>query len=325
MITVVVGGQYGSEGKGSICSFLANEFKAAVRTGGPNAGHTVIHNGCIYKMRQLPSAFINQECELYIGAGAQVDLKILESEVALTNTQKRFWIDENVRFIENRDIEQEASLVSKIRSTGSGTGMATIAKIMREPQVFQGYNHKKINVANKLNDILDFGHNVLVEGTQGFGLSIHHGNYPWVTSRDTTAASFLAEAGLSPLFVRDIILVIRTHPIRVAFNSGPLPMEISWEDLSKTLGKNIIEYSTCTNNIRRIAKFDNTIVRRAIQCNRPTMIALNFLDYIFPELYGKTELHGKAIEYLNSLENLWGIKIGLVGMGNNVVIDRRKS
>ena len=128
---------------------------------------------------------------------------------------------------------------------------------------------------------------MVVEGTQGFGLSLLHGGFwPKATSRDTTAAAFLAEAGLSPLDVDDVTLVIRCHPIRVAGNSGPLPGQTSWEHIAAEAGtmEDIQELTTVTAKVRRVGRFDPEIVRRAIQANQPTRIVLNHLDYVDPEV-----------------------------------------
>ena len=85
---------------------------------------------------------------------------------------------------------------------------------------------------------LEAGQRIIIEGTQGFGLSLLHSKYyPFVTSRDTTAAAFVSEAGLSPLDVDDIVLVLRAFPIRVGGNSGPLPNEIDWDTVTSESGQ----------------------------------------------------------------------------------------
>lgn len=158
---------------------------------------------------------------------------------------------------------------------------------------------------------------------------MYHGIYPFVTSRDATAANFLAEAGISPLLVTDIVLVIRTFPIRVAGNSGPLPHEITWEELSRRIGKEVVERTTVTKKIRRVAEFDLAIVQKAILVNRPTQIALQFLNYLYPGDEGKAtweELSDKAKKYIDDLEVTLGVPIALIGtgQGNEAMIDRRK-
>lgn len=333
-VTVVVGGQFGSEAKGKVISFLANEFDITVRTGSPNAGHTVFgDDGVEYKLQQIPSTFLNKKCLLCIGAGALINPEVLEKEVLKTNTHERLIIDPQAGIIEEKHLQQEGDLVSRIGSTGKGCGAALADRIWRKDfKLAQDFFKNKYtikNVSEIINEGIDKGKHVLVEATQGFGLSIYHGTYPHVTSRDTTASGFLAEAGISPFAVKDIILVIRTYPIRVAGPSGPLPHEISWDTLSKKVGTEIIEMTTVTGKVRRVGEFDIDIVKKAIQINRPTQIALQFLNYMFPKDESKNRwdaLGTDAKEYIQSLEQQLGIPITLIGTGKNneAMIDRRK-
>ncbi len=330
-VTIVVGGQFGSEAKGKVISFLANEIDIAVRTGAPNAGHTVIKDDKVYKLQQIPSTFLNLNCILCIGAGAIIDPGILQKEVELTNTKNRLFIDFQAGIIGKQHPLQEDNLVRNIGSTGTGSGAALIDRIWRDKfklakDILKDFQLK--DVAEIVNKGINEGKNILIEGTQGFGLSLYYGAYPFVTSRDTTAANFLAEVGISPMVVTDIILAIRTFPIRVAGNSGPLPYEITWEDLSKHIGKNIEERTTVTNNIRRVAKIDLEIIKRAIMVNRPTQIALQFLNYLFPQDENKNDwntLTQEAKQYIEGLERELGVPITLIGTSKNPegMIDRR--
>jgi adenylosuccinate synthase len=330
-VTVVVGGQFGSEAKGKVISFLAREFDVAVRTGAPNAGHTVLSGDKEYRLQQIPATFLNRKCQLFIGPGALIDAEVLKREIVLTGTKARLFIDNNAGTIDKKHALSEKNLMSRIGSTGKGVGAATIDRINRNDfklasSVLRGYHLadtvKMVNVA------IDQNKNVLVEGTQGFGLSIYHGTYPFVTSRDTTASNFLVESGISPLAVKDIILVIRTFPIRVAGNSGPLKNEISWGELSIRVGKNVLETTTVTKRIRRVAEFDLELVKRAVLVNRPTQIALQFLNYLFPEDENANEwreLSQNAKKYIIILEKKLGVPITLIGTGrdNYAMIDRR--
>jgi adenylosuccinate synthase len=122
--------------------------------------------------------------------------------------------------------------------------------------------------------------------------------------------------------------VIRTCPIRVAGNSGPLPQETSWENLSQKAGKELREYTTVTNKLRRVAAFDIDIVRKAVAVNRPTQIALQFLNYVFPEDENKNTwdtLDKEARAYIGTMEKNLGVPITLIGtgVGNGAMIDRR--
>lgn len=330
-VTVVVGGQFGSEAKGKVISFLADEFDVAVRTGSPNAGHTVFYNGEEYRLQQIPATFVNQKCILCIGAGSLIHPDTLVKEVERTDTKKRLFIDPQAGIIEEKHLAQERELIRSIGSTGKGCGAALSDRIRRKDfllakDVFKGFQIAK--TAEILNHGINEGKNVLVEGTQGFGLSLYHGKYPFVTSRDTSAANFLAEAGISPRLATEIILVVRTYPIRVAGNSGPFPKEITWKELSRRVGRNIEETSTVTQKVRRVAEFDEGIVKEAILINRPTGIALQFLNYLYPEDEGKNSwesLSGEAKTYIEKMESNLGVPITLIGTGrsNEAMIDRR--
>jgi len=331
-VTIVIGGQFGSEAKGKVISFLANEFDIAVRTGSPNAGHTVFKDGEIYRLQQIPATFVNKKCVLYIGAGALINPDILKKEVEHTNTKDCLFIDPQAGIIEEKHLLQEGELVQKIGSTGKGCGAALADRIWRKDfklakDVLKDF--QIANVAEILNQGIDEGKNVLVEGTQGFGLSLYHGIYPFVTSRDTNVANFLAEAGISPRLASEIILVIRTYPIRVAGNSGPLPNEITWKELSNRIGKEVEEKTTVTKKVRRVAEFDIEIVKKAVFINRPTQIALQFLNYLYPQDENKNSwdfLSQEAKTYIENLEHDLGVPITLIGTGqaNEAMIDRRK-
>ena len=331
-VTIVIGGQFGSEAKGKVISFLADEFDLAVRTGSPNAGHTVFKDGEIYRLQQIPATFVNKKCVLYIGAGALINPDILRKEVERTNTKERLFIDPQAGIIEEKHLLQEGELVQKIGSTGKGCGAALADRIWRKDfklakDVLKDF--QIANVAEILNRKIDEGKNLLIEGTQGFGLSLYHGIYPFVTSRDTNAANFLAEVGISPLLATEIILVIRTYPIRVAGNSGPLPNEITWKELSNRTGKKVEEITTVTKKVRRVAEFDIEIVKSAISINRPTQIALQFLNYLYPQDENKSSwasLSSEAKTYIENLERDLEVPITLIGTGqsNEAMIDRRK-
>lgn len=291
-ISIVVGGQYGSEGKGKVAHYLAREMKAsfAVRCGGPNSGHTVIgKDGAPLIFQQLPTAAILPDVKLAICAGSYIDLDVLFKDIDQANLDAgRLFIDPDAVIITKELKQQEASgnLINEIGSTGSGTGAAVSARVSRIQSLIFAKDIGALkpfcaDVATMLRDALGYRERIILEGTQGFGLSpLHSRSYPFVTSRDTTAAAFLSETGLSPFDVDDIVLTLRTFPIRVSGNSGPLQNEICWDELSTEIGKETIERTSVSNKIRRVARFEPEIVRRAILCNSPSRIVLNHLDYI---------------------------------------------
>jgi adenylosuccinate synthase len=291
-LTVVVGGQYGSEGKGKLVSHLAASaasIAGVARCGGPNAGHTADGPEGRELLRQLPSGAVVPSCELFMAAGMQVEFGLLMSEIERCEIgADRLHIDGDATLITAGDIESERAggLYERIASTLSGTGAAIARKVLRDEEVRLVRDEPRLapyrsNVSAEVNQLLDEGGTVIVEGTQGFGLSLHHGQFPYVTGRDTTAAGFLSEVGLSPLLVTDVIVVLRTFPIRVGGNSGPLA-EITWEEVARRSGypTALAEYTTVTGRLRRVGEFDWPMAARAVQVNRPTTLAVHGLDYL---------------------------------------------
>ncbi len=336
-VTVVVGGQFGGEGKGKVSHFLAREMgaKVAVRVGGSNSGHTVVDpTGTPLILRQLPTPSILPDVTCVLGAGSYIDVDILFDEIAHTGlSADRLYIDPNAMVVTTDEInaEKNSSLRESIGSTQSGTGAAVIRRISRDGSARLAKDDERLRqfihpVVTFMRDLLSKGERIIIEGTQGFGLSLLHSPYyPYATSRDTSAATFVAEAGLSPMDVDDIVLVIRTYPIRVGGNSGPLPNEISWELLNERLKRSsdIFELTSVTKTVRRIAEFDAEIIKQAILVNVPTRVILNHLDYI-DENAPSTGITDKIISYCDEVEKELCRKIDMVGLGQDHLLELRQ-
>ena len=233
-VSVVVGGQFGSEGKGKVSLEIARRCSVpvtVVRVGGPNSGHTAYdRTGRRHVLRQLPAGCVDRDVDVVLPAGSYIDVDILMSEIEqLDYPQDRVRISGHARIItsEHKQWEAAAGLVGAIGSTGSGVGAAVMASVARgadnfELESFEATDHPVLepficDTSDHLRGRLDAGHRVIVEGTQGFGLSLLEGGYwPKATSRSTTASGALAEAGLSPIDVDDVTMAIRSFPIRVA-------------------------------------------------------------------------------------------------------------
>jgi adenylosuccinate synthase len=317
-VTIVFGGQFGSEGKGKVAHFFANKENAkyCVRVGGSNSGHTVYRGDQKFVFKALPTGIIEPSISAVFPAGSYIDLSILKEEIKIIGlSDERLLIDENAVIItdKHKQAESNANLQQAIGSTHSGTGGAVIERIMRNDSGILAKNCielKKYIADTKsiMRSACDKNEKIIIEGTQGYGLSLLHAkDYPFVTSRDTSAASFLAETGLSPFDVENIVMVIRAFPIRVSGNSGPLPNEINWEVLKQEAGqtKDMTEYTSCTNRIRRVARFDAEVVNRSIECNRPNIVVLNHLDYIVQEVRQKTLFD--IAEKIKSNINFYGV------------------
>jgi adenylosuccinate synthase len=332
-VTVVVGGQFGSEGKGKVAHYLAKEMDAsvAIRCGGPNSGHTVIDpKGRPIIFQQLPTPSILPDISIVLCAGSYIDFGILMKEIRIAGlNSERLLIDPNAVVItqEIRLTERNSGLTDLIGSTGSGTGEAILRRIQRKPNVTFAKDIPDFlpylgDTRSFLRNRLSSNERIILEGTQGFGLSLLHSPfYPYVTSRDTTAGSFLSESGLSPLDVDDVVLTIRTFPIRVSGNSGPLFKETQWDAVTKQSGSSspILEYTSVSKKLRRVGKFDPDIVRHAIIANNPTRIILNHLDYIdvgCAVIAGNTR---KTLTFIELVEESIGREVDFIGFGPGVL------
>lgn len=351
LVDVLIGGQYGSEGKGNISSFLAKEYDILVRVGGPNAGHKVYEEPKPYTFHQLPSGTRACEARLIIGPGAVINAKTLLTEIANCQVDaSRLTIDPQVMIIEERDIKRESVLVKDIASTGQGVGYATSRRIIGRGKK-KGNN--KVRLAKDIRDLHPFirdthellekafssGKRIFLEGTQGTGLSLYHGSYPHVTSRDTTVAGCLAEAGISPRRVRKVIMVCRTYPIRVGNapvsqnTSGYMSQEIGWPELAIRSGIKLeelmsTERTSTTNRERRVCEFDWGLLRQAASINAPTDIALTFVDYL--DVNNRKarrfeQLAEDTIRFIEEVERVTAAPVSLIStrFHSRSIIDRR--
>jgi adenylosuccinate synthase len=181
------------------------------------------------------------------------------------------------------------------------------------------------------------GGRVLVEGTQGTGLSLFHGFYPYVTSRDTTVSGCLSEAGISPSRVRKTIMVCRTYPIRVQNppdgTSGPLGQELDWDEIARRAEVPVTEIKTnertsTTNRQRRVGAFDWGLLRKTSALNAPTDLAITFTDYLNPlnaEARRYEQLSSETIRFIEEVELVGAAPVSLISTRFDFrgIIDRR--
>lgn len=329
-LTVVVGGFFGDEGKGKIISYLAvrDDPAIVVRGGaGPNAGHTIRDGNQTYKVRMLSCGFLNKNAKVMIGPGVVIDPEVLEREIG-SFAPGRSFIDRNCGIIEaaHRARDSKGELKEKIGSTGSGTGPANADRAMRTLRLakdFDSLSGITADVPFETNSALSAGRNVLVEGTQGTFLSLWHGTYPFVTSKDVTASGICADIGIGPTKVDEVIIVFKSYVTRVG--TGPLDKELSPEEMKN---KGWAEFGTVTGRPRRAAEFDFDLARRAIMLNGATQISITKLDVLFPDCAGSTSydrLSNEARSFIQKIEDELGTPVTLVGTGPAVhdIIDRR--
>lgn len=329
--TIIVGGQYGSEGKGKVVALTAGlqQESFVVRCGGPNSGHTVWIENERVVLRQVPAGAGSPNALLLLSAGCAVDDDVLLAEMKrLSLPRERVVVDPRAVVVTQADRDAEQEIVQAIASTGSGTGAALIRRMGRTTDDCLVGASERLRasvrvelVAPLLHEHLDKGGNVIVEGTQGFGLSLFHGpDYPHVTSRDTTAAGFASEVGLSPRQVDEIIMVVRTFPIRVGGPSGQLPDELSWECIQELSAAPEVlpEYTSVTGKLRRVARFDLEAVQAACRYNAPTALAVMGLDRIDHRNLGVKDLRQVtpgALSFIRDLEERTGVPVAWLGTG----------
>jgi adenylosuccinate synthase len=312
-VDIVVGGQAGDEGKGKIGAYLAqrNDYDYAIRVGGPNAGHTVFFNGKIYTLKTMPGGFVNKRTKLVLGAGTYIIPGWLEKEIELTGTANRLIIDPHAVIIEPRHTAAEradARMMGKIGSVGTGWGAAVRDRIDRKPLRFAKDEPrlKKYvkDVPELLNKALAKGSNMILEGTQGMKLSNLHGEYPYVTSRDTTASTFMGEAGLGPKYAGEVYAVFKPYVTRVG--PGMVSKEVKDKKaLNKyhTAGR---EVGSVSGRLRRVGEFEMDVARMTVRINSATRLAITHIDLLGGANVsrGVKSFTGEARKFMRTLEDL---------------------
>ncbi len=323
---ILVGGQFGDEGKGKIISYLAlNDKPQIVARGGvgPNAGHTIVHEGRTYKLRMLPSGFVYQKARILIGAGVLVNPEVFLKEVAETEVEKRVGIDRRCTVITPEHIKEDSETGGKIGTTKTGCGPANVDRVRRTAKLVNEVPELAKYMADVPKEV-NSAKNVLVEGSQGFMLSLLYGTYPFVTSKDTSASTVAADVGLGPKRIDDVIVVLKAYTTRVG--NGPFTSEVTHER-AKDLG--YAEYGTVTGRPRRISEslhWDD--LKLSCEINSATMIALTKLDVKFPSAKGVkkfSDLPKEPKAFVQEIEKKLKVPVMLIGTGPDAleIIDRR--
>ena len=345
--------QFGSTSKGRFAADIIREkgIKYIGTNNLPNAGHTVIINGYKFIGKALPaSAILNRLSPktIFIGPQAAFDINRLHEEAYQCEFDKRgqIIIHPRAMVLQPKHKEIEQSTTKHIASTMQGAGAVQAEKIMRK-DVKLAYNLKgdieidNIKVADDdlaylMMDIMDDGNDIFIEGHQGFSLDINHGHsYPTCTSRQTIYQQMLADFGIPHTYVGDIIGVIRAnHEIRVGNiiengqevgNSGGWykdQKEMTWEEFLP--GHNVKERTTVTQRVRRLATFSFYEFGRACKVNKPTEIAIGFIDYMDESLRNRggdikfNELSDNIKVFIERLRYIYNAKYEKLGTGPDI-------
>lgn len=303
-IDMVLDFQYGSTGKGLIAGYLAKRenYDTAICAFATNAGHTYIDEsrGIHVMTQQLPTAITSPSVKrVLIGPGSAIHLDTLREEIARYAAYlegKTVLIHPHAAVVEDYHAEFELKDGrTKMGSTAKGVGEAYIERIRRDTQnpniiqrrvSTQDPLYGMIATLDEYRDALLAAESVIVEGAQGFSLSMYHGQYPYTTSRDVTPWQVAADCGLPyrwASYIR-VIGTLRTFPIRVNNrdgSSGPHyhdQIELKWEDIGLAP-----ELTTVTKLPRRIFSFSPQQLQEALfHCGGywDTRLFLNFANYV---------------------------------------------
>lgn len=298
--------QYGSTGKGLIAGYLAKreDYDTAICSFAPNAGHTYIDGATKIMTQQLPTAGIVSKTvkNIMIGPGALIDIGVLRAELWKYRpllAGKRVMIHPSAAIVGFHHIAAEQNNgYTKIGSTAKGVGEAAIQRIRRNPEEDNTAGGKiygeilddlgLVVSAEEYRHTINLSESAIIEGAQGFSLSMYHGQYPYTTSRDVTPWQIAADCGIPFKWASylQIIGTLRTFPIRVNNRDGssgpcyPDQHEISWESLGLQP-----EITTVTKLPRRIFTFSEAQLREALfHCGGywETKLFLNFCNYLQP-------------------------------------------
>ena len=334
--SILVGGAWGDEGKGKCITYLCSNDKPSIiaRAGvGPNAGHSVEFNGEKYGLRLTPSGFVHTDAKLMIGAGVLVNPDVLYKEfddLAKYNVKERMSIDSRCAIITEDHMERDKSsehLAKKIGSTGSGCGPANSDRVMRTIKLARDYPELEeyiTDVSLEINEAINDGEEVFIEGSQGFALSLYYGTYPFVTSKDTTASTFAADVGVGPTKVDEVIDVFKAYISRVG--EGPFPTEMTPEEAES---RGWEEYGVVTGRRRRIGYFDMDLAKESCRINGATQIALTCVDRLYPDCARTQDYNDLSAEtkaFINDIESETNVPVTIISTGPDLkdTIDLRK-
>jgi adenylosuccinate synthase len=330
---VVVGAQWGDEGKGKVVDILAPYFDLVARyQGGHNAGHTVRIGDRKFILRLIPSGILHDECECVIGNGVVVDpnafiTELQELREAGVECEGRLFISTRAHLILPYHVALDRAREERLGANSVGTTMRGIGPayedkasrcgiragdlqypdLLRE-KIRTNIEEKNLELASlgadtldldstldrflsdairlepfirdasaMINNAVQIGKSVLVEGAQGTMLDIDHGTYPFVTSSNATAGGAATGLGLAPRKITGALGIAKAYTTRVG--GGPFPTELL-EEHGAYLQKRGNEYGAVTGRPRRTGWFDATVVQYAVMLNGFDAIALTKLDVL---------------------------------------------
>ena len=330
---VIVGAQWGDEGKGKATDLLGPRADYVVKpNGGNNAGHTVVVNGQKFELKLLPAGILSENATPVIGNGVVVNPEALFSEIeglqARGADTSKLKISANAHLVapyhQTMDKVTERFLGKRaIGTTGRGIGPAYMDKVGRlgirvqdildesilrqkvegalrqkNQLLVKVYNRRHVEVneivdyflsfaerlkpmivdtTQLLNNALDEGKTLLMEGGQATFLDVDHGTYPFVTSSNPTAGGACVGSGVGPTRISRVIGIQKAYTTRVG--AGPFPTELfdKMGDFLRTTGG---EFGVNTGRPRRCGWYDAVLARQAVRINGFTDLFITKLDVL---------------------------------------------
>ena len=292
--TVVIGAQWGDEGKAKITDLLAQNADLIIRyQGGCNAGHTVVANGNTYKFHLIPSGILYDNTVCFIGAGTVIHPESFEKEL---NELKSQGVDfKNLKIsplatitmpyhIEVDGWSESHSGKGKIGTTKRGIGPTYTDKMARGAFKIQDlYSYEALS--EKIDMILPIKNKILEkaygiqpytkEGAQGVMLDIDYGTYPFVTSSNPIGGGAATGSGYGPTMIQEVVGVSKAYVTRVG--EGPFVSELT-DETGKKIQDIGHEYGVTTGRPRRCGWFDSVIMKYAVLVGGITKVALTKID-----------------------------------------------
>ncbi|MDR1390255.1 MAG: adenylosuccinate synthase [Treponema sp.] len=311
MKLVVIGAQWGDEGKGKIVDYLANEAQIIVRfSGGANAGHTIVLNDEEYALHLIPSGILYPDKMVVLGAGMVIDPDAMFKELAMLNergieTDGRVFIADRAHIVFPRytqiDRDRDSKRTQPIGTTGRGIGIAYSMKSERDgirfADLFWKQRMDNLEKADRefiepfierlkpmvvdLSYYLKHRHNAqtLFEGAQGTLLDLDHGTYPYVSSGMSCAAGAAVGGCVGPRALDAVLGVFKAYTTRVG--NGPFPSEFdndSEDELCRFVRETGREYGVTTGRPRRCGYLDLVALRYACMTNSIDSLVMTHLD-----------------------------------------------
>lgn len=307
-IYAVVGCQFGSEAKGALSGYLAGKHSpdTVVANWSPNTGHTFVDGNLRLVHSMIPLSVVSKGMKnILIGPGSVVDLEKLLSEIdgvenLLDANDIKIIVHPNAAVVSQAHRDEECFLIH-IGSTMKGVSASVVEKMSRRKgtmlagEILKGIHDRVYTNLEMFNNALQESCVLAVEGCQGYSLSLHHGFYPYCTSRDTATLQLFSDCGIPMSFLQsfpvEIIGCVRTFPIRVSNRfdatgkqvgySGPCysdQKELSWEEVGVKP-----EYTSVSKQKRRVFTLSEKQIKESVWRNGVTSIALTFCDYLCKE------------------------------------------